>query len=455
MSFSTLNIGASSLYAAQRAAEAAAHNIANAGVEGYTKQRLGVTTAQPTPGTSGVRGDGMRGTGVAVVSIDRLRDVLSDLSFRAESGTAAATKTRTELLGRAEGVLGTYPAGAPAALDRFFAAWDQLSLTPTDPSARAHVLDSGRQLAGSLNFAAEQLQRLSDDAGKQIQAQVSEVNDLAVHVAKLNQSIADAVTAGQSPNDLLDQRDRTIDRLSALTGATVRPGDMLQTDVYVGNNVLVSGVTTRPLTATATGTPDGIRYGVAFADGPANAGGSLGAAARAVSLEIPGFVQQLDDLASLIASRVNTAHQGGHSLNSTGTPDGGDFFTGVRARDIAVRSTLDEDGLAASAGGARNDGNNALVMAGLRVGNPSIGDQLRGVNSRLGAAAANADREAKAAASALSGATAMRASANGVNLDEEMVDLVKFQHAYEAAARVISIADGFFDVIINRMGAGR
>ncbi len=157
MSFSTLNIGASSLYAAQRAAETAAHNVANANTEGYTKQRLAITTAQPTPGTAGTRGDGMRGTGITVVSIDRLRDLLSDLSFRAESSNAASTAVRADVTARAQGVLGTYPAGAPAALDRFFASWNQLSLTPQDPSARAAVLDAGQQLALSLNSASEQL----------------------------------------------------------------------------------------------------------------------------------------------------------------------------------------------------------------------------------------------------------------------------------------------------------
>ena len=138
-----------------------------------------------------------------------------------------------------------------------------------------------------------------------------------------------------------------------------------------------------------------------------------------------------------------------------GGPDGGDFFTVSADGLLEVREGLTEDGIAASASGARTDGNNALLLAGLRDGNPSMGDLLRGVNSRIGAAVATANRDAATATAALSGADERRASANGVNVDEEMVDLVKFQHQYQAAARVISMADGFFDTIINRMGAGR
>lgn len=477
MSFSTLGIGASSLYAAQRAAEVAAHNVANAGTEGYTKQRLQVTSGVPTAGTAGLRGDGMRGTGVRLLSIDRLRDQLSDLAYRAESGGAGSATVQAQVLERAQGVLGAYPDGAPAALDRFWSAWDQLSLTPTDPSARTGVLSAGGQVASALNAAAAQLERLSQDTGSRMQEQVREVNDLATHVAGLNQAIADAVTAGQSPNDLRDQRDVAIDRLARLAGATVRPVENSMVDVYVGNSVIVAGVGTRELTATLvtevdeqTGEPRQY-YGVGFVTGRASVGGELGGYARAVSSTIPSFARELDALAQTLADAVNAVHGAGHTLDSPrpddpayAGPDGGDFFTTstasgrFTAATLRVREDLAADGrlVAASATGSPFDGNAAIDLAALRSsGTPSLGDLLRGIGSRLGAEGANAAREAAAAESALSGADALRSAANGVNVDEEMVDLVRFQHAWSAAARVISMADSFYDTIINRMGAGR
>ena len=168
MSFSTLGIGASSLYAAQRAAEVAAHNVANANTPGYTKQRLTTQTAIPTPGTAGVQGDGMRGNGVQVLAIDRLRDQLSDLSYRADAATSGSADGRADVLGRVEGVLGSYPDGAPEALNRFFAAFEQLNRTPQDPAARANVLSTGREVAAALGSAVGQIAQVSTDVGERM-----------------------------------------------------------------------------------------------------------------------------------------------------------------------------------------------------------------------------------------------------------------------------------------------
>lgn len=453
MSFATLGIGASSLYAAQRAAEIAAHNVANANTPGYTKQRLSTQTAIPTPGSAGVQGDGMRGNGVQVLSIDRLRDQLSDLSFRADAATSGSADARAEVLGRVEGVLGSYPEGATTALTRLFNAFEQLNRTPQDPAARANVLSAGREIAAALGTAVGQIAQVATDVGERMRTSVEEVNALAESVAGLNLAISDALTRQQSPNDLMDQRDSALDRLATLTGGTARAGQNGQVDVYVGNSVLVSGVTTRPLAVNQTSAG----YAVAFTDGPAVVGGQLGAYSRTVSVDLTSMTAQIKDVASQLATSVNAAHAQGYGLGAdpAGPPDGGDFFTVTADGLLQVREGLTEDGVAASASGARNDANNALRLAGLRDASPSLSDLLRGVNSRIGAAVATADRDRNTASAALSGADARRSAANGVNVDEEMVDLVKFQHQYQAAARVISMADGFFDTIINRMGAGR
>ncbi len=286
---------------------------------------------------------------------------------------------------------------------------------------------------------------------------VDEVNDLAGRVADLNAKITDALAKGSAPNDLLDQRDVALDRLAALTGATTRAGSAPgQVDVQVGGAALVAGLVTRPLVATRSGT--GVP-GVAFVDGPATVGGELGAAVRVLSVDLPQFSAQLDDVAVRLAGDVNAVHAAAYGLDSGGPgspPDGGAFFTGTDARSLAVRAGLTERGIAVSASGAKTDGNAALTMSGLRsAGDPTVGDLVRGLTGRLGAASAAATRDAATAGAGLSAATALRDSANGVNIDEEMVDLVKYQHAYQAAARVISMADDFLDTIINRMGAGR
>src|SRR5690348_1427096 len=145
MAFSSLSIGASGLYAAQRAVEVAAHNVANANNEGFTRQRVTIESSRPTPGTAGMRGSGDLGTGVAVLEVSRLRDRLADVSFRTEASITGAADARAETLGRADSLLGTFGNGAPEDLSTFLASWNQLSLTPTDASARASVLAAGQR----------------------------------------------------------------------------------------------------------------------------------------------------------------------------------------------------------------------------------------------------------------------------------------------------------------------
>jgi flagellar hook-associated protein 1 FlgK len=465
VSFSSLRIGASALSVAQRAMETTSHNVANAGVDGYTRQRVELTAARPTPGTAGSRGDGMRGAGVTIVAISRLRDQLADIAYRSEAATAGETTARATVLDRMQSGLGPVTGGAPAALSQFYAAWDQLALTPTDPAARAGVMNAGAAVARALREGREQFAEVTGDVSLRVAGAVDEVNNLTTQIATLNRVVLDAVTAGQAPNDLLDQRDRALDRLASLTGATFRIGDNQVADVFLGSRSLVRGPQAVPLAAyQAGGRPD-----VGFADDvaagnplPAAVKGEIGGYVEVTNTTIPSLLAGLDAVAAGLIGAVNARHGAGYGLDgSTGTP----FFAGSTAADIELSPGLTTDKVAAGATAARNDGNNALALAALRSdpgavtntdgSTSSVGDALRAFAGRLGAAAAGAFQAAEASVASAESAAKNRSAASGVNLDEEMVDLLKYQHGYEAAARVVSIADGMLDTLINRMGAGR
>jgi len=444
MSFSSLNIGSSALFAAQRAVEVAAHNVANANTDGYTRQRLTVTASQPTFGTPGSRGDGDRGTGVTVVSVQRLRDRLADVSYRSEAGVSGAASARAETLGRAESVLGVYGDGAPEALSSFLASWDQLALTPADPAARASVLNAGQLLADSLSGADAKLTAVSGEVALRVGDDVNETNGLLASVAKLNTDIQQAQTSAREPNDLLDQRDTALDRLSALTGARIDTNPDGTVTLTAGGVDLVRGDKAAVLTSGGSPTTISVSGG-----GTVPLAGEIGGYVSVAAVDLPSYRAQLDDIARLLHHTVNTSHAGGLGTDgSTGQP----FFSGTTAASITVDPALTTASLAASASGSTADGNNALAVAtALRGGSPSVGDTLRGLGSRIGQATANANRNAATQKASVISAQAVRASADGVSVDEEMVDLVKYQHSYEAAAKVISIADGMLDKIINGM----
>jgi flagellar hook-associated protein 1 FlgK len=467
MSFSTLNIGSSALFATQRAVEAASQNIANATVDGYTKQVVRTTSAVPTPGTSiGGRSDGMRGNGVVVTSVDRLRDQLADVAFRSEAAADGYAGARSTTLDRTQGILGGVSDGIATKLDAFWASFDKLSTTPADAAARDAVLNAGSEVTRALRDASQQLSDITSDAAGQVADDVTQVNNLTKTIAGLNKSILDATASGQSPNDLLDSRDRAIDELHKLAGITTHENSKGVVDVYIGSRNLVRGEQNYTLSAGATtnGTPT-----VSWtADGsPASTGGEIGGYLAVTTVDLPAVNAMLNSVATGLMSAVNTVHAAGYGLDDgnplTPVPTGTAFFGGTDASNIDLAAGLTPAKVAASAAGARNDGNNALTLARLRASTSavtlpdgttaSVGDALRAVGGKLGSLASGAAATHEATNTATASAAKARSSSNGVSIDEEMVDLVKWQHAYSAAAKVVSTADAMLDTLINRLGA--
>ena len=448
MSFSTLSIGASGLIAAQRAVEVAAHNVANANNTTFTRQRVTIQSSIPTPGTAGLRGDGDRGTGVTVMDVSRLRDRLADVSYRTEAGIAGAADARSDSLGRAESMLGTYADGAPEALSGFLDAWNQLSMSPTDVSARSAVLAAGQRLTETLSGASNTLDQVGHEIGLRVTDDANELNGLLTSVAKLNDDILQAKTDARSPNDLLDQRDAALDRISTLTGAKLDQLPDGTVNVTIGGVLLVNGITAGSVTASST---DPVT--VSANGSPLTMGGEIGGYVSTLTVDLPAYKTQLDNLATGLRDVVNAAHRAGTGTDgSTGL----DFFVGTDAASLAVDPTLTAQGIAGSATGVAADGNNALAIANalrtvLTPSGQTVGDSLRSFGAQVGQAAADAARNSATADASLKAADTARASLNGVAVDEEMVDLVKFQHSYEAAARVISVADSMLDKLINDM----
>ncbi len=481
MSFNILKTGASALTAAQRAVETAAHNAANSTSPGYTRQRVRTGATVPTQGIDGVPGTGHRGTGVEVLSIERMRDVLGDLAVRAEEGAAGAAQVRAEVLDRAQGILGVYGSGVSESLSKMFAAFDQLALSPSTPAARQIVLEQAQSFANGLNEAASTLDRIRSDASAQAGAEATQVNDLAAEVANLNKHIVAALNGGQSPNDLLDRRDLLIDDLSRLTGATVRQQEDGAIDVRVGGLILVQGATAIPVELKR---PEGSTELALLMQGqPVKPGGQIGARLEVLAKDLRTIEAQLDDVAEAVAQGVNEVHRAGYYADGR---SGQSFFAGhptpdvITAANLRLDPSLTVDRLAVAVVGEPGsgeattfsplNGENALKLADLRrtgiglaqtVGGREVtvtstpAEWLNRVTSTLASGASAALAAAETTEISVTSLRAQRESANGVSIDEEMIELVKFQHSYDAAARVISIADEMLNTLINGMGAGR
>ena len=460
-----LNVALSALQAHQRAIEIAGQNIANANTKGYTRQRVNLAAAGApvTPAiwsTSRVGGDG-----VQIVSIDRLNDTFLTQRALQEHAADASMQRTQQILAQVEQNFGE-PGdnGIAAQLNEFWAGWQDVANQPGNEASRTQLLQRSETLAATIRKVDSDLSRLHDETIEEIGTQVTQINSMAKQISGLNNSIQTATLNGLNPNDLADQRDNLIAKLATMAGATIKPADNGAVDVYLGGTALVRGATANELAAPTTDAAGNVTIAWKLDNYPVDlTGGELAALRQAVNVTlskgttggVDGYRKKLDDVANALRDQVNAQHALGSDLQSP-EQAGGIFFTGTGASDLGVNpALLSNPNLVAAAkpGSGRLDGSNALAMSDLAdpVGSPDRIYQALVVG--LGVEADTANRRAQIQADVVNEADAARESASGVNLDEELTNLVGYQHAYAAAARVMNAVDQALDVLINRTGA--
>lgn len=449
-----LSTGVSALLAAQRALEVTSHNIANVNTPGYTRQRIELVATAPTLDHWVSKGNGLVGGGVRVATIRQLRDSLVDEGRRAQLGERGAHSAAAQSARQLEGIVGPLDAGLGRDLNDMWASFTDLSNNPTSLTARASVLDTARRLAGSIRSAFANVETAAANSRQALTVGIDRVNGLMRDVAELNQRIAETTTPEASPNDLLDARNNALDELAELTGAKFYP-DGTAMNVYFGGTLMVSGNLVSDLQV--AGSPPV----VTSAGQPVTLQGAMGTHQSLATNGLDDLRQRLDLLATGLRDALNTAHQAG--FDQSGAP-GVAFFTGTGARDLQVNAALTPAMVAASASGAPGDGNNALALGALRnqptIGTPSApgtpsmtaNDAFGDLVAELGRRSRVAETGLEIAATTLGSYEARRDEISGVSIDEEMTEMLRYQRAYQAAARVITAADEMLDTLVNRLG---
>jgi flagellar hook-associated protein 1 FlgK len=442
--FDGLSIGLSALHAQRRAIEVAGQNVANVNTEGYTRQRVGmVADSGPVHGGIFSRYEGS-GMGVRSVDILRLRDQFLEARAQGEQATGSYLHRMQTTMDRIELAVGE-PSdnGIGAQLSDFWAGWDDVGLNPGDPAARAQLVERASTLAASFRQLDGALADLGTASLDQLSAKVDDVNGIAARIAELNGSIRSAQQAGLSANELADQRDLFVLQLAKDVGATARVGQDGGVDVYVGAMALVRGTTTEALAVDAGSGPGTAR--VVWADDglTASVGGEGRALLETMNATVPGQRAALAAVAQQLHDDVNAIHATGFDLD--GNP-GGDFFTmGPGGIEVAAPVVADGRKVAASATAGSLDGSVAQQLAG-QTGPDTAYRQLV---VRLGVSAQAVNRRVEVQDSIVQQVDEARESEAGVNIDEEMTNLVSFQHAYSAAARFITVVDQMVETIIG------
>lgn len=453
-SFGGINTALTSLYAQRQAIDVTGQNIANANTEGYTRQRVNMQSqvGAISPAMY-ARIDGV-GTGVSVSDVQRLRDEYLENRGRTEHANSAYLTSQTAAYTEIETMFAEPSSTAlQAQLHDMWDAWGDVANNPQLPAARSALIQQSRTVADGLNNAHAGLANQWGQNRAQLGAYVDEVNTAARTVAQLNASIVHAKASGVTVNELEDQRDQQVMRLSTLTGAVAAPRPNGAMDVFIGSSTLVSEFTVSDLEAVGADAfdnrmQDPVLLRWAGTENQVSVGGTVGAVCDNITKIIPDISKALDEVAQRLADIVNTAHISAHSADgNTGQP----FFSGTTAKDIRVVVT-EPDQVATSGSAGVVDGSVAsrLAESSSKADGPDL--RYQAMIGKLGVDAQGASRRADIQAAVTQQVDAAREAQSGVNLDEEMTNLLTYQRGYEAASRVLTTIDSMLDQLINRTG---
>jgi flagellar hook-associated protein 1 FlgK len=425
-SFTGLQTALSGLEAAQAAITTTGENIANANTAGYTRQT--VQTAATTPLTIPGQGGGTQvGTGVSITDISRIRNQFLDVQYRAQNSASSNANSNATELGQVQTAMtDSSSSGLQDVMANFWTAWNALGNTQS-PATLQGVVGAGQTLASTFNAVAQQIQTVQSQASQQyatLTGANGQVAQDAQQIATLNAQISQATQAGISPNTLMDQRDSALDDLSSLAQISVSTGSNGAVTVNFGDasSPLVSGTTvTWPQTLTTA------------------AGGQLGSLLNISSSTGPvgQYLSSLDGVANSVISSVNALQPS--------SP----FFSGTSASTIAVSANTSTV-QAASSSTSGND----LAQA---VGNLSGGSADQGYAAfvaQVGSGVQAAQSTQSTQSAVLTAVSNQRQSVSGVSLDEEMTNLIQYQQAYQASARVMNAINSTLDTLINTVGGG-
>lgn len=427
-----LSIGASGLRAYQAALTTTSENIANAGTAGYVRRTANLREIAVS-GASATK-DGL---GVAVLGIGRAGDMFRSAEVRAASADLARTETSAAWLERIEGALTANRLG-----DRITDFFNSARSVAADPSAtapRAVMLEAASSVAQAFSGTGEALASAAADLDATAEAAVSELSGLASALARVNTALGRTAPGTSSAAAMLDERDRLLESMSALVDIQVEFDGPGRASVRGGGGgpVLVQGDSAAVVTYVRDG------GNVSFAAHRQGVSSVLGAGAGAFAGIAEGAQRitqaraTLDALATDFTGGLNAFQASGRDL--AGLPGAPMFETADSPTQVTLALT-DPRGIAAAAvGGGVRDNRNLVALEALRgserfearltesvVANASALDARRTVAEAQGAIRDHA-------VAALQGATA-------VNIDEEAVDLLRFQQAYQASSRVIQIA---------------
>ncbi len=434
---SVMNSALKSMTANQLALSVASNNIANAQTPDFTRQRLVVAP-------SGSGGDALGiGMGVDVIKVEALRDALIEVRLRQETSARSGDGTLAKSLGDIEGLFSdTEDTGLLVTMGNFFNSFHTVSLDPASMSFREQLKINAQTLIDALHSRETNLANIKNVANRAITSDVDRINLLTKQIAAISSEIKIQET-DHVANDLRDRRTSLVKELSEIVEVKELESHGDYQLVTKDNRLLVLNAFVYSLSATDVTSSIGK--------------GSLASNLAVRDQYVPKYVAALDQLAYEVAQKVNTIHAAGYNLDGgTGINFFGTLASATGAsRLIALSSDVSTSArkIAASTLSTGNDNQAAIQIANLMHDSVFTGgtvtDQYQNVIFGIGTDLATAEaslREHDALAAQLQN---RRQAMSGVSIDEETVQILQFQRAFEASARLLRTVDEMLQVALG------
>jgi flagellar hook-associated protein 1 FlgK len=448
--FGTLSIAVSGLLAEQGALNVTSNNVANANTPGYSRQRPVLVEGDPVQ-----VGPLLFGSGVVLNSVQSVRDPILELRLNEETQQHSQLDTMVSAMQQIEVMFSGSAADIGSQITNFFSSLQQLSTNPADMSARQGMLTAAGNLATAFRSTVNNLESQRSNLDLSVGQVVDQINLLSGQIATLNQQISGIENLHQDAGTFVDQRTQLIRQLSELVDVSVVKSDNTLTITTSSGDALVAG--NRSFALTTQTDFSGVQH--VFSQGAditaKLAGGSLAGVLQVRDQTIPALRSDLDTLAAGLATAINTAHHQGTDLSGTA---GGDLFSPPPAGGVDAAANFsvlitDPSKIAASSDGSMGSNGNLTRLLAVQkqvvAGGQPPTDFYAGIVFRVGSDVANASAERDAADLILRQLGDQRSAISGVSMDEEAANLIRYERAYQAAARVITAVNDVTDTAIQ------
>ena len=429
MRLSDYNTPLSGMLAAQMGLQTTKQNLSNIHTPGYVRQMVNYGSVGASNGHTPEQ---RIGYGVQTLGVDRITDEVKTKQFNDQLSQLSYYNYMNSTLSRVESMVGTTGKNSLSSLmDGFFNAFRDVAQNPEQPNYYDTLISETGKFTSQVNRLAKNLDTVEAQTAEDIEAHVNEFNRLAASLAEANHKIGQAGT--QVPNQLLDERDRIVTEMSKYANIEVSYESMNPNIASVRMNgiLTVNGQDTYPLQLNKEKDPMSVEiYGSEISV-------TSGAIKSAIDTKakIVEYKKNLEDLMSSMKNQVNTVM-------------GKDFFVGDYAKDMKLNPEFQKD-VSKMKMSAETANKLAAVTDDDYKEGLSYKQALDQFIVRVASDKSAVNGYQKIHGDLLEGIQQEKMSVEGVNMEEEMVNLMAFQKYFVANSKAITTMNEVFDSLFS------